>query len=101
MSPNPNYVAGRAFEYARKKHWEKEGYLVMRTAGSHGAFDLIAVKDNSVPFFIQCKRCETPAQMKKLISQFKKAPPLQKSEYYFQIMEVKVHGNSEVHSEFV
>ena len=39
-----NYVRGRNFEYRVKELLEKEGYIVFRTAGSHGLFDLIAMK---------------------------------------------------------
>ena len=52
--PNKNYVKGRAKEYKVKKQFEKEGYIVLRTAGSHGFADLIAVKYPHVRF-IQCK----------------------------------------------
>lgn len=38
-----NYTKGRAVEYEAKKMLEKEGCLVMRTAGSHSPFDLIAI----------------------------------------------------------
>jgi hypothetical protein len=35
------YIKGRFFEYRVKKKLEKEGCIVLRTAGSHGLFDLI------------------------------------------------------------
>ena len=40
---NKRYVAGRAYEYRVKKKLEKEGWTVLRTAGSHGLFDIIAI----------------------------------------------------------
>ena len=40
--PNKNYLAGRRREYAIKHALEKEGMIVLRTAGSHGFADLIA-----------------------------------------------------------
>jgi len=57
---NKNYVKGRAFEYKTKKEYEKKGYLVFRTAGSHSVADLIAVPPISWthewnPILIQCK----------------------------------------------
>lgn len=51
---NKNYNNGRAKEYRLKKKFQKEGYVVLRTAGSHGFADLIAIKDSTV-LFIQVK----------------------------------------------
>lgn len=51
---NSNYKKGRAFEYRIKKKFEKQGYIVLRTSGSHGFADLIAVRKGEV-IFIQCK----------------------------------------------
>ena len=45
-----NYLRGRRFEYELKKKLEKEGWVVLRTAGSHGFADLICVKDGKVKF---------------------------------------------------
>ena len=58
--PNRNYQKGRAFEYKTKKEYEKKGYLVFRTAGSHSVADLIAIPPMRWahewnPIFIQCK----------------------------------------------
>jgi len=39
-----NYQKGRAFEYKIKKILENRGFIVFRTAGSHGLFDLICFK---------------------------------------------------------
>ncbi len=33
-------IKGRRFEYSVEKYLETEGWIVMRTAGSHGPFDL-------------------------------------------------------------
>lgn len=61
---NKNYVNGRRFEYKVKKYLEKMGFLVMRTAGSHSPFDLVAVESynkglvtstTSIILFVQCK----------------------------------------------
>lgn len=41
---NRNYVRGRSYEYKIAKKLRAEGWEVLRTAGSHGAFDLIAIK---------------------------------------------------------
>jgi len=45
-----NYLRGRRFEYEVKKKLEKEGWVVLRTAGSHGFADLICVKKGKVKF---------------------------------------------------
>jgi Holliday junction resolvase len=42
--PNSNYVAGRAFEYQIVKLFKENGYEATRTAGSHGTWDIIALK---------------------------------------------------------
>ena len=57
---NKNYVRGRNFEYKIKKKYEKKGYIVFRTAGSHSVADLIAIPklekiDEWNPILIQCK----------------------------------------------
>ena len=61
--PNRNYLRGRAHEYQVKKELEKDGWLVIRAAGSHGLFDLVAIKQpsnyishkNGQILLIQCK----------------------------------------------
>lgn len=49
------YQRGIALEYKIKKLLEHEGWTVLRTAGSHGEYDLIAYKNREV-IFIQLKR---------------------------------------------
>lgn len=41
------YIKGRRYEYIIKKDLEESGYLVIRSAGSHSPFDLIAIPINS------------------------------------------------------
>lgn len=53
--PNKNYVKGRAKEYKIKRDFTKRGYTVLRTAGSHGFADLVAVRSDGKIKFIQCK----------------------------------------------
>lgn len=58
---NKNYVSGRAKEYRIKKQFEDKGYIVLRTAGSHGFADLIAIHPNQrLVKFIQCKPKDFP-----------------------------------------
>ena len=49
-----NYSRGAALERKIKKALEADGYLVMRSAGSKGPLDLIAVSINDMKF-IQVK----------------------------------------------
>jgi len=54
--PTTNYERGRAYEYKIKKQLEGEGWTVVRTAGSHGPFDLISIKiTGDTPY---CERCQ-------------------------------------------
>jgi len=49
-----SYERGRAFEYRVKRKLEREGFFVVRSAGSHFP-DLLAVK-GGVPYAVECKR---------------------------------------------
>lgn len=44
ISKNTAYKRGRQFEYRVKKHFERNGYYVVRKYASKGAEDLIAIK---------------------------------------------------------
>ena len=48
------YSDGRKLEYAAANDLRANGYEVMRTAGSRGAADLIAIKPREI-LFVQCK----------------------------------------------
>lgn len=90
--PNRNYERGVRFERERKKYWESKGHTVLRTAGSHGFADLVAVSANGVVTFIQCKVTEDPAFAKRLIAHFKLIPPFGYTPLgqFHQRLEVKV-----------
>lgn len=61
---NKAYIAGRNFEYKIKKLLEERGYVVLRTAGSHGPFDLVAIdSQHKTILLIQCK-AYTSTQLK-------------------------------------
>jgi hypothetical protein len=77
-------------EWARKKVWEAMEFTVMRTAGSHGAFDLIAVHYQCPVYLIQCKRAQSEAQATRMLEKWMLNPPLPKSRTYIQVMEVLV-----------
>jgi len=85
--PNPNYVRGRAFEYREKKFWEGNGAVVMRTAGSHGIFDLIVVWPTGYMMGVQCKIVATDKEAELLGRKWKKSPPLPQG-HYIQCLEV-------------
>ena len=63
-----SYRKGRNFEYQIIKLFSSAGYYTVRSAGSHGVFDILAVKDG-IPFGIQCKlannlsKCEKSAML--------------------------------------
>jgi hypothetical protein len=41
--PNKKYLAGRRFEYKVKQDLEKYNWIVLRSSGSKGPFDLVAL----------------------------------------------------------
>ena len=51
-----SYAKGRAFEYRVRNYLEKHEYFWVRSAGSKGAADLVALKDGLPSLLIQCKR---------------------------------------------
>jgi len=55
MARGSRYRLGRKLEYRIKKLLEEHGYEVIRSAGSHGRWDLIAIKDKIVRL-IQVKK---------------------------------------------
>lgn len=66
---NKNYQRGRAFEYRIKQKLEACGFIVLRTSGSHGFADLVALKDSMV-YFMQLKYGApiTKAEQRKMFS---------------------------------
>jgi len=62
------YHKGRRFEYQFKKFLQKKGYIVLRTAGSHGFADLIAVGRNGEVIFYQLSYRFEKAKYKKLMN---------------------------------
>lgn len=76
---NKNYQSGRNFEYKTKRIWEEKGYLCLRSAGSHGPFDVVAIpidRPERPVVLIQCKRVKTRAEWERLRKDFKAKPPL-------------------------
>lgn len=88
--PNKGYQKGRRFEYASKKVWKERGCEVVRAAGSHSPFDLIAIRPGGQVSLIQCKCVRSEAQAERLLKLFRATPPLMVSAHYHQVLEVKV-----------
>lgn len=86
---NTNYRRGREFEYKRMKAWKAKKYAVMRTAGSHGKWDVICVRAGCPVLLIQCKLCKTVAEANRLIAKFA-ALADQYTPHYREMMEVWV-----------
>jgi Holliday junction resolvase len=99
--PNANYESGRRFEYKIAKELRAEGHVVMRTAGSHGPFDLICITPEGDVGLIQCKRVKTDAEAKRLTTKFRENPPLPSSGNYEQEIVVYVAENRTRRAAFV
>lgn len=94
--PVTNYVRGRNFEYKRRKAWQRDGYLVVRAAGSKSSWDLVAIKPGGAVVLIQCKTTKSHSVAKKLLSDFKHSPPLPIGQYT-QCMEIWDEAKREFH----
>lgn len=58
-----NYTKGRAREYRTMRILEKAGFDCMRTSGSHGMFDVIAVSPNLLRLIqVKAGRNASPAE---------------------------------------
>lgn len=49
------YARGRRKEYEVVKRFRAHGWLAQRSAGSHGLWDVVAVKAGTLPVFVQVK----------------------------------------------
>ena len=94
--PNKNYINGSNLERSRKKDWEGLGYFVMKSGGSRGPFDLIAIREGKgLPILIQVKRVATRSQANLLLKKFKETPPLKPGDY-MQRMEILITNEREI-----
>lgn len=50
-----NRTRGDYFEYQTRDDLERYGWHVARRAGSHGAYDLLAIRPRRPPLFVSCK----------------------------------------------
>lgn len=87
-----NYKSGRRFEYEVMDTYRKLDHQVMRTAGSHGLFDVITISPSGDILLIQCKRTKDPIEGLRLCKNFKENPPLgfRTRARYHQMIAVKV-----------
>jgi Holliday junction resolvase-like predicted endonuclease len=69
-----NYNRGRAKEYALMKQLKEDGYTVLRSAGSHGDFDVIAYKDKSELHMFQLKYTEGGKPTANELKRFEESP---------------------------
>ena len=92
--PNKQYIAGRAFEYQVMATWRSRGYSVIRASGSKGLYDIVAFRPDRKPELIQCKKVSSMATGDRLFSKFTKT--IQPSDYYHQVMAIKVKGQEPV-----
>lgn len=91
---NKNYVAGRRLEYEVMQAWREKGYSVARTAGSHGAYDVIAFDPNRPVELIQVKRVTERSRAKRLLERFKRDTP--PSKWFHQVIAIKIKGSRTV-----
>lgn len=92
--PNLNYLRGRRFEYERMKFYREKGYEVLRSAGSHGDFDLVAYDFPRPVLLVQCKVVNTKKQATRLIINFE--ADAQPSKFFHQRIDVYVKESKEV-----
>lgn len=78
--------------------WRECGYSTARSSGSHGIWDVCAVKNNRPVELIQCKVVQNEAAAKRLIKAFTMVPPFEPSECYHQVLEVKIKGSTDIMS---
>jgi len=63
--PNRNYIQGRSAEYKTMGALKKDGWMVARSAASHGAVDVFAAKDGRI-LLVQVKRGRARATKEEL-----------------------------------
>ena len=63
--PNRNYVSGRISEYKTMQVLKEDGWMVARSAASHGAVDVFAAKGGKI-LLVQVKRGKARATREEL-----------------------------------
>lgn len=88
-----NYEAGRRLEYEVRDRFRELGYHVLRTAGSHGFYDLVAIKEEQI-LLIQCKLVSKASEAARLRSQWLSNPPFKPFNFpAIQVLATKVKGS--------
>lgn len=62
---NRNYASGRSAEYKTMGKLKKEGWVVARSAASHGAVDVFAAKEGKI-LLVQVKKGKATASKEEL-----------------------------------
>jgi len=86
--PNKRYIAGRQLEYLIKKSFESKKYIVLRSAGSKGIFDIVAVHFEGFDghaFFLQVKKNIYKESAKKCLLEI-----MRKLGYIFKTKEIPI-----------
>lgn len=98
--PNANYQKGVRFERERLAYYRDVLKLeCVRTAGSHGKWDLVAVDPKrSIVHLVQCKVVQHRTAAERLLENHRNSPPVTPMTNIHQTLEVKVSGSTEVHS---
>jgi Holliday junction resolvase len=63
--PNRNYINGRSAEYRAMGELKNDGWMVARSAASHGAVDVFAAKEGKV-LLVQVKKGSARATKEEL-----------------------------------
>jgi hypothetical protein len=86
--PNKRYIAGRQLEYLIKKSFESKKYIVLRSAGSKGVFDIVAIHFEGFDghaFFLQVKKNISKEYAKKYLLEI-----MRKLGYNFKTKEIPI-----------
>ncbi len=92
-----NYSKGRKREYDVMDILKKAGYQCLRTAGSHGMWDVIAIGPSNIRLIqVKLNRTPTPAE-RRAIEEFRVAPRTTKEVWMFRTgarkpIAVKTYG---------
>lgn len=89
--PNKNYQRGRRLEWDVKKHFEGRGFHVIRAAGSHSAYDLVAAKQGLTHTDIRFIQCKVVKKLTAGILNKLKAEVLQTSPLQFELDSIEIN----------
>lgn len=90
--PNRRYQAGRRAEWAVRDQYEALGYIVVRSAGSKGKIDIVALDDvNGKTYIAQVKTTKDGgiAEAARLWREFCAHPPTRANPNFSRVLWVK------------